>query len=185
MIEPRSAVQTQVAVTPRTPRRATLSLPDSDPTRPGPCGAQDPLAEGSACRGEGPSAPGAAVVEVVGPGRPVQGGCACGCGLQARPSLVRPQGCWTTGMAATARGRSRCYAARRGPLRQGRQASLGIHGRIGRPHLFATPSATLHRLSESGRIPHAHRRAVGHFAVSGAEAVRYLGADMCGCRRDE
>jgi hypothetical protein len=34
-------------------------------------------------------------------------------------------------------------------------------GRIGRPNSPTTPSATRHRLSESGRTQHVHRRAVG------------------------
>jgi hypothetical protein len=62
------------------------------------------------------------------------------------------------------------YAARHGPLR----GKAGEPGRIGRPHLSraATPSATLHRLSESGRITHAHRRLVGQFVSTARERSR-------------
>ena len=71
------------------------------------------------------------------------------------PRLARPEG---------------CYAARRSPLRgkAGEPVSAST-GRIGRPHKYATPSATLHRLSESGRISHAHRRAVGQFVSTACE----------------
>ncbi len=43
-------------------------------------------------------------------------------------------------------------------------ASQGTTGQIGRPNY--APSATLHRLSESGRNSHAHRRAVGQIVSS-------------------
>ena len=43
-------------------------------------------------------------------------------------------------------------------------ASQGTTGRVGRPDVSATPSATLHRLSESGCNPQVHCRAVGQRA---------------------
>jgi hypothetical protein len=71
--------------------------------------------------------------------------------------------------------RPSCYAARRSPLRgkAGEPVSAPT-GRIGRPHYSAMPSATLHRLSESGRISHAHHRdrAVGQFVSTARERSR-------------
>jgi hypothetical protein len=75
----------------------------------------------------------------------------------------------------------RRIAARSLRRRAGEPVSAST-GRIGRPVSSTRPWATLHRLSDSGRNLHEHRRAVGPScprpvagAVTGAVAVRYLG----------
>ncbi len=64
----------------------------------------------------------------------------------------------------------RCYAARRSPLRdKAGEPVWASTGRIGRPDESTTPSATLYRLSESGRILQMLRRAGGPIVSSTRE----------------